>query len=73
MTTITCRAADGNVYGVTKTDLFRFNVKQKKIEYLDKPPIPGLYQIVEGKPGVFYIGARTHLLRYHVNTPVFYR
>jgi hypothetical protein len=66
-------AQDGNVYGVTSRDLFRLNVPTGKIEYLDSPPIPDLYQIVEGNPGELYMGARTHLLKYLVKTPVFYR
>ena len=44
-----------------------------RLVYLDAPPIRDLYQIVEGpEPGVFYIGARGHLLEYHVmDTPHF--
>jgi hypothetical protein len=66
-------ASDGNIYGVTSRDVFRFDTRAMKVEYLDPPPIPDLYQIVEGEPGVFYMGARTHLLRYTVKTPGFYR
>ena len=66
-------ASDGNIYGVTRRDLFRLNVKRAVIEYLDPPPIPDLYQIVEGDPGEFYMGARTHLLKYTLDTPVYYR
>ena len=32
-----------------------------------------LYQIVEGKPGVFYIGACGHLLEYHLKDTGHYR
>ena len=66
-------AHNGDVYGVAHRDLFRLNLKQGKIEYLETPPLPGLYQIVEGQPGVFYMGAGTHLLKYVVETPTFYR
>ena len=66
-------AADGNIYGIASRDLYRLDVKSGKLEYLDAPPIPGLYQIVEGAPGEFYIGARTHLLKYRLETPPFYR
>jgi hypothetical protein len=48
------------------SDVFRVTFKDLKvihIVYLDKPPIRDLYQIVEGPtPGIFYIGARGHLL-----------
>lgn len=44
-------AADGNVYGVTQRDLFRLDTGKGIVEYLDAPPIPDLYQIVEGEPG----------------------
>ena len=57
--------SDGNIYGVTNTELFTLNVHLDRVIYLDQPPIPDLYQIVEGRPGVFYIGARGHLLEYH--------
>ena len=58
--------SDGHIYGVTNRDLFRLDVGMGQILYLDLPPIPDLYQIVEGQPGVFYIGARGHLLEYHL-------
>jgi len=66
-------AHNGDVYGVTHRDLFRLNRKQGQIEYLETPPMPGLYQIVEGQPGVFYMGAGTHMLKYVVETPTFNR
>ena len=66
-------ASDGCVYGVTSRDLFRFIPEQKRIEYLDTPPIPDLYQIVAGKPGVFFMAARSHLLKYRLQTPVYFR
>ena len=66
-------ASDGNIYGVTRRDVFRLNTGTGEIEYLDPPPIPDLYQIVEGAPGEFYMGARSHLLKYTLNTPVYYR
>ena len=66
-------ASDGCVYGVTSRDLFRFVPEQKQIEYLDTPPIPDLYQIVEGEPGVFFMAARSHLLKYRLQTPVYFR
>ena len=43
------------------------------MEYLDQPPITDLYQIVEGEPGIFYIGARGHLLEYHLKDTPHYR
>lgn len=64
---------DGNIYGVTNTDLFTLNINLGRIIYLDQPPIPDLYQIVEGDPGIFYIGARGHLLEYHAKGTPHYR
>ena len=66
-------AASGDVYGVTQRDLWRLRRKHGEIEYLDQPPIPNLYQIVEGEPGVFYMGAQTHLLKYIVDAPAYFR
>ena len=64
--------SDGDIYGVTRTDVFKLDVSTDRIMYLDQPPIPDLYQIVEGAPGIFYIGARGHLLEYHLkDTPHF--
>lgn len=65
--------SDGNIYGVTNTDVFTLDLRLDRIIYLDQPPIPDLYQIVEGEPGVFYIGARGHLLEYHVKGTPHYR
>ncbi|MBM3262716.1 MAG: hypothetical protein FJY97_04735 [candidate division Zixibacteria bacterium] len=65
--------SDGNLYGVTRTDVFKLDTHTDRIEYLDTPPIPDLYQIVEGSPGVFYIGARGHLLEYHLKDTPHYR
>lgn len=65
--------SDGNIYGVTNTDLFVLNVHLDQVFYLEQPPIPDLYQIVEGRPGVFYIGARGHLLEYHAKGTPHYR
>ena len=69
---LTC-GHDGDIYGVTRKDVFKLDVSTHRIHYLDQPPIPDLYQIVEGKPGVFYIGARGHLLEYHLKDPGHYR
>jgi streptogramin lyase len=66
-------ASDGNVYGVTSQDVFRLDVTRGVVEYLDPPPIPDLYQIVEGAPGEFFIGARTHLLKYTPNSSEYFR
>lgn len=64
--------SDGDIYGCTGTDVFKLDVSTDRIHYLDQPPIPDLYQIVEGAPGIFYLGARGHLLEYHLkNTPHF--
>lgn len=64
--------SDGDIYGVTRTDVFKLDLSTDRVVYLDQPPIPDLYQIVEGAPGVFYIGARGHLLEYHLkDTPHF--
>src|SRR5690606_2803168 len=52
------KGSDGNIYGVTNTELFTLDVHLGRVIYLDVPPIADLYQIVEGRPGVFYIGAR---------------
>jgi hypothetical protein len=66
-------ASDGDIYGVTSRDLFKLDVSTDQVVYLDSPPIPDLYQIVEGDPGVFYIGARGHLLEYHLKDTPHYR
>ena len=65
--------SDGAVYGVTRTEVFKLDLSTDRILYLDQPPIPDLYQIVEGRPGVFYIGARGHLLEYHLKDTPHYR
>ena len=69
---LTC-GRDGDIYGVTQHEVFKIDVSTDRLVYLDKAPIPDLYQIVEGaEDGVFYIGARGHLLEYHVReTPHF--
>ena len=64
---------DGDIYGCTQSDVFKLDVATDRIDYLDAPPIPDLYQIVEGEPGVFYIGARGHLLEYHLKDTPHYR
>jgi hypothetical protein len=69
---LTC-GHDGDIYGVTQKDVFKLDVSTHRIHYLDQPPITDLYQIVEGKPGVFYIGARGHLLEYHLKDTGHYR
>jgi len=65
--------SDGAIYGVTNRDLFKLDVSTDQLVYLDPPPIPDLYQIVEGAPGVFYLGARGHLLEYHLKDTPHYR
>ncbi|MBI4551418.1 MAG: PQQ-binding-like beta-propeller repeat protein [Candidatus Latescibacteria bacterium] len=65
--------SDGDIYGVTRYDVFKLDLSTGRIIYLDQPPIPDLYQIVEGAPGVFYIGARSHLLEYHLRDIPHYR
>src|SRR5262249_23169855 len=65
--------SDGDLYGVTGTDLFKLDTSTDRLIYLDPPPIPDLYQIVEGSPGVFYLGARGHLLEYHLKDTPHYR
>ena len=72
ITHLTC-AHDGDIYGVTQKDVFQLNVSTGEVRYLDPPPITDLYQIVEGEPGVFYIGARGHLLEYHLQDKPHYR
>ena len=68
---LTC-GQDGDIYGVTQKDVFKVDVGTGRIHYLDAPPITDLYQIVEGEAGIFYIGARGHLLEYHLqDTPHF--
>jgi hypothetical protein len=66
-------ASDGDIYGVTSCAVFKLDLSTLRIIYLDTPPIRDLYQIVEGPTaGVFFIGARGHLLEYHVrDTPHF--
>ena len=64
---------DGDIYGVTNRELFKLDVSTERVVYLDPPPLPDLYQIVEGEPGVFYIGARGHLLEYHLRGVPHYR
>jgi outer membrane protein assembly factor BamB len=65
--------SDGDLYGVTGTDLFKLDTSTDRLIYLDPPPIPDLCQIVEGSPGVFYLGARGHLLEYHLKDTLHYR
>ena len=72
VTHLTC-GHDGDIYGVTSKDVFKLDVSTDRVEYLDQPPIPDLYQIVEGEPGIFYIGARGHLLEYHLKDTPHYR
>lgn len=69
---LTC-GRDGDIYGVTRRKVFKIDVTTERVVYLDQGPIPDLCQIVEGpEDGVFYIGARSHLLEYHVReTPHF--
>lgn len=63
-------ASDGAIYGVTNRDLLQVDVSTERIIYLNPPPIPDRYQIVEGQPGVFYIGACGHFLEHSMrNTP----
>ena len=69
---LTC-GRDGDIYGVTQKDLFKLDVSTGRVHYLDPPPITDLYQIVEGEAGVFYIGARGHLLEYHLQDTPHYR
>ena len=72
ITHLTC-GHDGDIYGVTREDVFKLDVSTDRVHYLDQPPITDLYQIVEGKPGIFYIGARGHLLEYHLKDTPHYR
>src|SRR5207247_9049268 len=65
--------SDGNIYGVAYDVLFQLELSTDRVHILAKSPIPDLYQIVEGEPGVFYIGARAHLLEYHLKEPPHYR
>ena len=69
---LTC-GHDGDIYGVTQNQVFKIDVVAERIVYLDTPPIPDLYQIVEGAPGVFYMGARGHLLQHHLKDQPHYR
>jgi hypothetical protein len=69
---LTC-GHDGDIYGCTRREVFKLDVSTHRVHYLDPPPIPDLYQIVEGEPGVFYIGARGHLLEYHLQDTPHYR
>ena len=64
---------DGDIYGVTRSDVFKLDVSTGRVHYLDPPPITGLYQIVEGEAGVFHIGARGSLLEYHLQDTPHYR
>lgn len=66
-------AQSGDVYGIGYRELYRLNRKTDSIEYLETPPRGGLYQIVEGQPGEFYMGAGTHLLKYVVQPVAYYR
>ena len=58
---------------MTQSDVFKLDVSTLRVQYLDAPPIRDLYQIIEGpEPGGFFIGARGHLLEYHLrDTPHF--
>lgn len=66
-------AHDGNIYGVAFRDLYRLNTSTDELEYLETPPRSGLYQIVEGRPGEFYMGCGTHLLKYVVEPSSYFR
>lgn len=66
-------ASDGNIYGVAYRDLYRLDIHTGKLDYLETPPLEGLYQIVEGSPGEFYMGAGTHLLKYVLDAPAYFR
>jgi len=56
--------------------IFCFDPQTRRLQDLGRVGFgngPDLYQIVEGEPGVFYIGARGHLLEYHLkDTPHYY-
>ena len=73
MAILTPNSWDSDVYGVSRDNVFKLEMATLRLVYLDAPPIRDLYQIVEGpERGVFYIGARGHLLEYHVmDTPHF--
>ena len=65
--------ADGDIYGITQRRIFKLDVTTQRLILLDEAPIPDLYQIVEGEPGVFYLGARGHLLEYRAAGVPHYR
>ena len=65
---------DGDIYGASQRTVFKIDVSAERLVYLDKAPVPDLYQIVEGfEDGVFYIGAQGHLLEYHLREPPHFR
>ena len=63
----------GDVYGIAFRALYRRNLKTDRLEYREIPPRAGLYQIVEGQPGEFNMGAGTHLSKYAVAPANCYR
>ena len=66
-------ASDGLVYGLTRYDLFRLDASSRVLTYLNDPPLPELYALAEGRPGVLYLGAGTHVLKCMLTPPPFYR
>jgi hypothetical protein len=66
-------AADGFVYGLTRYDLFRIDASSRVLTYLNDPPLPELYALTEGSPGILYISAGTHVIKCMLQPPPFYR
>ena len=66
-------AADGFVYGLTRYDLFRIDGSSRLLTYLNDPPLPELYALAEGPPGVLYMSAGTHVIKCLLRPPPFYR
>jgi len=66
-------ASDGFIYGLTRFDLFRIDGSSRVLTYLNDPPLPELYALTEGNPGVLYMSAGTHVIKCLLRPPPFYR
>jgi len=56
---------DGDVYGITVKDFFKIDTSTNTLIYLKEPPLAVLNHLVEGEaPGIWYMGAGSHILKY---------
>lgn len=69
-------ARDGvSVYGVAGRYVIKLDTATLRVVVLDVSPVADLYQIVESpvEDGVFYMGAQSHVLKYHVDAVPHFR